>query len=250
MCHYLSLVTQCLLSFILSFLINPLSTFVSLCLCDADVWWWQWIAPHGGFSLPICPYPLPPPYLFLTSPSCVLSSLLSHGVLCEPLPFPSVFTPAPLSSPLLLASLLPSPLQRCGPLFPRLPLSSLYPLVINKAEVNNDLVAISLFPCVLIFFGWSRRCWLKGHIPLKCKYTLPNHAVGNLYLSTYPTCNIVWECVLTPLLALANVHLFNCHLFNGQMSAFPWFLVKLNIFSYHYQTLIFILLWIAVWRHT
>lgn len=162
------------------------------------------------------PTPLPPPCLFLTPPSCVLSSLVSHGVLCEPFPFTSVFTPAPLSSPPLLVYLLPSPLHRCGPLFPRLPPSSRYPHVINMAEVIHDLVAISLFPCVLTFFGWNWRCWLKSHIPLKCKYTLPNHAVRNLYLSTYPTCNIVWECVLTPSLALANVHLFNRYLLMGK----------------------------------
>ena len=203
-----------------------------------------------GFLSPRLPLPsassLSLPHIPLM---CTLLTLSSWGPLWAS-PFPlSVYSCSPL---------LPSPFSFSPPLTPskvwasfsQAPPSSLYPLVINKAEVNNDLVAISLFPCVLIFFGWSRRCWLKGHIPLKCKYTLPNRAVRNLYLSTYPTCNIVWDCVLTPLLALANVHLFNCYLFNGKMSAFPWFLVKLNIFSYHYQTLMFILFWIAVWRHT
>lgn len=90
--------------------------------------------------------------------------------------------------------------------------------------------------------SWS--CWVKGPRHLKCKYMSPNCAIGNLYPSTYSTANIVWEGFFTPMSALVHVHLISHYQSNQQMFAFPWFLVRLNIFLYHWP-FIFLLLWIA-----
>lgn len=131
-------------------------------LCHFFVPGWRgWLRPVGLSVSPSPPISFSCLYLIVSS--------RAHMLLPSP-PLPSLF----LSSP-------PAPTEAWTSLAQAPPPTSLCSHVINKVEVINDFVSISLFPCLLIFLGWSRRCWVRGHIPLKCRYRLPNCAVKNLY---------------------------------------------------------------------